>query len=235
VLARAAACAARTGPRTGAHCGPSGQSPQEQRSAASQHAGSAPASAAMPAGAGAAGKSIWKGEPAGGLRASLIVPRKSSQAWPSRAPPPTYVIARSFMTGYTTSCAGRGLGAERDVKLVHGALVHDGAHHVLRAARAWALSMTNRFDPEISDATWWSKMPSLSRPATRASAVQELRMHGGRMGCLIAETLHPRMLLTLSCEQSGVRLLGRLQKSAACRINPTHLAALATRERRPLL
>lgn len=44
--------------RTGAHCGPSGQSPQEQRSAASQHAGTAPSTAAMPAGTPRAGKSI---------------------------------------------------------------------------------------------------------------------------------------------------------------------------------
>ena len=90
---------------TGAHCGPSGQSPQEHFSAESQHAVTLSFAAAIPLGvAPSPGKFIWKGDPAGGTRLSFTVPRNSKNCEKLPAPPPMKLMARMFAAPYTTSC-----------------------------------------------------------------------------------------------------------------------------------
>ena len=90
---------------TGVHCGPSGQSPQEHLSAESQQGGTVSFAAAIPLGVvDSPGKSIWKGEPAGGTRLSLTVPRNSKKSWKFCAPPPMKLMAFRLAAAYTTSC-----------------------------------------------------------------------------------------------------------------------------------
>ncbi len=64
---------ARQSQLTGVHRGASGQSPQEQRCAASQQVGMLLFSGAMPLGVlSSPGKSIWKGDPVLGKRLSCM-------------------------------------------------------------------------------------------------------------------------------------------------------------------
>lgn len=67
-------------PAGAAHSGFAGQSPHEQRSALSQHGGTAVSTGAMPCGTAlrgsVTGKSIWKGEPTK-LPGALTFPRNS--------------------------------------------------------------------------------------------------------------------------------------------------------------
>ena len=74
-------------------------------SADSQQAATLSFAGAMPRGVAACpGKFIWKGDPAGGTRLSLTVPRNSKKPWKSWAPPPMKLMAFRFAAPYTTSC-----------------------------------------------------------------------------------------------------------------------------------
>lgn len=128
--------------RTGVHRGASGQSPQEHRCAASQHAGMLPLSGAISLGvASSPGKFIWNGEPVFGTRLSCIGNETMSHVAQHIADALWAKLLSSMSVSTapqqahldeSKKCKPFGEIAGATAHKCHGALAHDWVNHILQ-------------------------------------------------------------------------------------------------------